>query len=115
MRVLEYIREDGSSPYQKWFDGLNPNAAAKVTVENCAWSPETSQTSNGFPESANTELIGGRGTGFIWPKKVPGSSFCLGEAPRKFSRAISIGLGRFTGNTKKEKGRNAKARGNNDA
>ncbi len=32
MKVLEYIREDGSSPYRKWFDGLNPNAAAKVTV-----------------------------------------------------------------------------------
>jgi putative addiction module killer protein len=32
MRVLEYVRKDGSSPYQKWFDGLNPKAAAKVTV-----------------------------------------------------------------------------------
>ena len=32
MKILEYIKEDGSSPYQKWFDGLNPNAAAKITV-----------------------------------------------------------------------------------
>jgi putative addiction module killer protein len=32
MKVQEYIREDGSSPYQKWFDSLETQAAAKVTV-----------------------------------------------------------------------------------
>jgi putative addiction module killer protein len=32
MKVQEYIREDGSIPYQKWFDSLDSQAAAKVTV-----------------------------------------------------------------------------------
>lgn len=32
MEVLEYIREDGSNPYKKWFDSLDVLAAAKVTV-----------------------------------------------------------------------------------
>jgi putative addiction module killer protein len=32
MKVQEYIREDGSNPYQKWFDSLDHQAAAKVTV-----------------------------------------------------------------------------------
>ncbi|HBI15620.1 MAG TPA: addiction module protein [Desulfobulbaceae bacterium] len=32
MNVQEYIREDGSSPYQKWFSGLDPVAAAKLSV-----------------------------------------------------------------------------------
>ena len=32
MKVVEYILEDGSSPYKKWFDELNPEAAAKVAV-----------------------------------------------------------------------------------
>lgn len=32
IRVLEYLREDLSSPYQKWFDTLSPQAAAKVAV-----------------------------------------------------------------------------------
>jgi putative addiction module killer protein len=32
MKVQEYIREDGSNPYQKWFDDLDPIPAAKVTV-----------------------------------------------------------------------------------
>ncbi|MGL5833860.1 MAG: type II toxin-antitoxin system RelE/ParE family toxin [Waterburya sp.] len=32
MKVQEYIREDSSNPYQKWFDSLDIQAAAKVTV-----------------------------------------------------------------------------------
>ncbi|QTA88271.1 type II toxin-antitoxin system RelE/ParE family toxin [Desulfonema magnum] len=32
MKIQEYIREDGSNPYQKWFDSLEPVAAAKITV-----------------------------------------------------------------------------------
>jgi putative addiction module killer protein len=30
--VLEYLLEDGSSPYKKWFDGLQAQAAAKVAT-----------------------------------------------------------------------------------
>jgi hypothetical protein len=32
IRVEEYIRPDGSSPYSVWFDGLDAQAAAKVTT-----------------------------------------------------------------------------------
>ena len=32
IKVEEYIREDASIPYKQWFDGLSPQAAAKVTV-----------------------------------------------------------------------------------
>ena len=32
MKVEEYIREDGSNPYKKWFDSLPVQAAAKITV-----------------------------------------------------------------------------------
>ena len=32
IRVEEYLREDGSSPYRQWFDGLDARAAAKVTT-----------------------------------------------------------------------------------
>jgi putative addiction module killer protein len=31
-RVEEYIRPDGSSPYAVWFNGLDPQAAAKVVT-----------------------------------------------------------------------------------
>jgi len=30
--VQEYIREDGSCPFRSWFDGLDPQAAAKVAT-----------------------------------------------------------------------------------
>ena len=32
MKLQEYVREDGSNPYQAWFDELDTQAAAKVTV-----------------------------------------------------------------------------------
>ena len=32
MKVEEYLREDGSSPYKKWFDSLDAIAAAKIAV-----------------------------------------------------------------------------------
>ena len=32
MKVQEYIRDDGSNPYQKWFNDLDAIAATKVTV-----------------------------------------------------------------------------------
>ena len=32
IKIEEYIREDESNPYQQWFDSLNAQAAAKVTV-----------------------------------------------------------------------------------
>lgn len=32
MEIKEYIRVDGTSPFQKWFSHLDAQAAAKVTV-----------------------------------------------------------------------------------
>ena len=32
LAVREYTREDGSSPYRAWFDGLHAQAAAKVAT-----------------------------------------------------------------------------------
>jgi putative addiction module killer protein len=31
-RIVEYLREDGSSPFGAWFDNLSAQAAAKVAV-----------------------------------------------------------------------------------
>jgi putative addiction module killer protein len=32
IRVVEYLREDGKSPYRTWFDSLDAQAAAKVAT-----------------------------------------------------------------------------------
>ncbi len=44
IRLLEYVREDGSNPYKDWFDGLDPQAAAKVAT--AALRLEMGNTSN---------------------------------------------------------------------
>jgi putative addiction module killer protein len=32
LTIVEYIREDGTNPYRKWFDELHTQAAVKVTT-----------------------------------------------------------------------------------
>jgi hypothetical protein len=32
LELLEYVDADGESPFRAWFDGLDPVAAARVTV-----------------------------------------------------------------------------------
>ena len=32
MQIKEYIRADGTNPYQKWFNSLDAIAAAKIAV-----------------------------------------------------------------------------------
>jgi hypothetical protein len=32
LTVLEYVRADGSNPFRRWFDRLDPQATAKVAT-----------------------------------------------------------------------------------
>jgi putative addiction module killer protein len=32
MQALEYLDSSGRSPFRRWFDGLDPQAAAKITI-----------------------------------------------------------------------------------
>lgn len=32
IRVEEYLCQDGTNPYKSWFDGLDPQAAAKIVT-----------------------------------------------------------------------------------
>jgi putative addiction module killer protein len=32
LRIQEYVREDGTSPFRRWFERLDASAAAKVTT-----------------------------------------------------------------------------------
>ncbi|KAF1042124.1 type II toxin-antitoxin system RelE/ParE family toxin [Xylophilus sp.] len=44
IQIEEYVREDGSNPYQAWFNALDAQAAAKVTVAKARM--ELGNTSN---------------------------------------------------------------------
>jgi putative addiction module killer protein len=44
VNVREYIKEDGSSPYEKWFNSLDHVAAAKISI--AIYRLESGNTSN---------------------------------------------------------------------
>jgi putative addiction module killer protein len=44
IRLEEYVRADGTSPYKKWFDSLDPHAAGKVAT--ATFRLELGNTSN---------------------------------------------------------------------
>lgn len=52
IKLEEYVREDGSNPYQTWFNGLDAQAAAKVTV---------AKTRLGLGNTSNVEWFRGVG------------------------------------------------------
>lgn len=66
MIVKEYVREDGSNPYQKWFNSLNAQAAAKITVAIARLELANTQILSGLTGLVNIELIGVQVIEFIW-------------------------------------------------
>jgi len=61
MKLVEYVREDGSNPFKAWFDALDSQAAAKVAV--AALRLESGNTSNvkGIGKIAECRIDWGRG------------------------------------------------------
>jgi hypothetical protein len=66
MKVQEYLKEDGSSPYAEWFDSLDPSAAAKVTTAKLRMERGLVSAINGSMALENTKLIGAQDTVFTW-------------------------------------------------
>jgi hypothetical protein len=58
LEIREYVAADGSSPYAKWFNRLNPQAAAKVAIAITRMAQETSPMRRaveaGFKNTAST-------------------------------------------------------------
>lgn len=71
MRVEEYIRADGSSPCRKWFDALDPQAAAKVAVAEIRLSQGNTSNVKWFEGIGECVIDWGRATGSIWPRTGP--------------------------------------------
>ena len=47
VKVVEYVRADGSSPFRTWFDDLDAQAAAKVATATLRLELATRRTPNG--------------------------------------------------------------------
>jgi hypothetical protein len=67
IRVQEYVREDGSSPFKTWFDGLDAQAAAKVATAVMRLSAGNTSRVKWFGASASTASTGDPGTGSTLP------------------------------------------------
>ncbi len=70
IRVEEYIRPDGSSPYAEWFDSLDAQAAAKVTTAKLRMELGNTSNVKWFAGIGEYVSIGVRVIGFIWRKTV---------------------------------------------
>jgi hypothetical protein len=64
IKVVEYIRSDGSNPFKAWFDDLDAQAAAKVAIATLRL--EIGNTSNGSGRSGSIASIGDQDIGSIW-------------------------------------------------
>ena len=70
MRVKEYVAQDGSIPFKKWFDGLSSLAAAKISTALVRIElGNTPRTSNGSPVLECMSLIGDQDTASIFSRK----------------------------------------------
>lgn len=65
IRVEEYVRPDGSSPYADWFDSLDAQAAAKVTTAKLRMELGNTSNVKWFAALVNTSSTGVQVTGSI--------------------------------------------------
>ena len=70
IRVEEYLREDGSSPYGQWFDALDARAAAKVTTAQLRIEMGNTSSIKWFGGMGECVMDGGVATGSTSPKTV---------------------------------------------
>jgi hypothetical protein len=70
IRVEEYIRPDGSSPYADWFNTLDAQAAAKVVTAKLRMELVNTSNVKWFRVLANTSSIAGQDTESILRRTV---------------------------------------------
>jgi len=88
--LLSTLDADGDSPYRAWFESLNSQAAAKVTVALTRIELGNLSTSRASGQgSRNSGSISGQGTGSTSARTATGSWFCWREVPRAASRRTS--------------------------
>ena len=68
IRVEEYIRPDGTSPYAEWFDSLDAQAAAMVTTAKLRMELGNTSNVKWFAGIGEYVIDWVRVIGFIWRK-----------------------------------------------
>ena len=71
IEIIEYIREDESSPFAEWFNDLDSQAAAKVAVYLSRIEQGNTSSLKSVGDGVYESRINwGLATGFIWGRKA---------------------------------------------
>ena len=101
IEVEEYLREDESSPFADWLDGLNTQAALKVnTYLTRIGNGNLSAVKNVGSGVHECVIDWGPGYQVYLGKDGDKLVILLAEEQRNASKAISTGLKNFSRNTK---------------
>ena len=71
IKVVEYVRADGSNPFQSWFDDLDAQAAAKVATATLRLELGNTPSVKWIGTIGEFRIDWGLATGFIWAEKGP--------------------------------------------
>lgn len=110
MNVEEYLKEDGSSPYQEWFDSLDAQAAAKVTVAKSRLELGNISNVKWFDGIGEYKIDWGPGYRIYLAQDGKQLIVLFGGGTRKISNLILMMLKDCTKSTKDEKKKLAKSK-----
>jgi hypothetical protein len=89
IRVAEYVRADGTSPFGQWYDRLDATAAAKVTTALLRLEQGNTSNVKWFSGIGEYVIHWGQATASTWPRTVRHSSSRSPAAPSGASSRTS--------------------------
>jgi putative addiction module killer protein len=90
-QVAEYLREDGTSPYEEWFMGLDTVAAAKITIVKLKLEQGNLSNVKWFRGIGEYRLDWGPGYRVYIGRDGDKLIICLEVGPRRGSKRILNG------------------------
>jgi putative addiction module killer protein len=110
MKVQEYLREDGSSPYQTWFDSLDAQAAAKVTVAKSRLELGNTSNVKWFKGIGEYKIDWGPGYRIYLAQEGEELIILFGGGTKKINSLISLKQQNYIKSTKREKRQQIKSK-----
>jgi putative addiction module killer protein len=101
IRVEEYIRPGGSSPYADWFNSLDPQAAAKVVTSKLRMELGNTSNVKWFAGMGECVIDWGPGYRIYLAKDGDALIVLFGGGTKRRQQAESNGQKHFTSNTRR--------------
>lgn len=105
MRIHEYIREDGSNPYKKWFDSLDAQVAAKISVAKARLELGNTSNIKWFEGIGEYKIDWGPGYRIYLAQEGKSLIVLFGVELKRISKLLSSEQKGYSGNIRLEKRR----------